>query len=83
MGIKIYTDEIVNIGEYCPYCGSEAVGESCCGENHFERGFEMEDGEVYLEWTDRVEVIQGSKPLTEEQQLSKDADLKYESANDK
>lgn len=47
-GIKL--SEIKSEEMICPYCSSVAGSRnSCCGEIHFERGFQLKCGDIVLE----------------------------------
>lgn len=55
-GYKIKRSEILNEYTMCVYCYGPADEEiSCCGENHFEHGYETEN-ENYLEH--EIEIIE-------------------------
>ena len=79
--MKIRKEDITDYISVCPYCYEMNRGQiSCCGENHFEDGYLMENGEIYLESDVTVEDTPYYE--IEERLMNKKADEAYDKWKD-
>lgn len=80
--MKIKKEDIAEYISVCPYCYEMNRGQiSCCGENHFEDGYLLENGEIFLE-SDITEITEPTLYEIEERLLNHRADLAYDYQKD-
>lgn len=74
---KITDEEIVEELSVCPYCYEPERGNiSCCGENHFEDGYLLDNGEIILK-SDAI-VVEIPRYIIEERLEAHRADKAYD-----